>query len=330
MTVLNEGQTKTLLPPPKKPKRFTFHAAFSYSSADAELVGKVGRALPKGITVHDYKTPKGIIRVVGLDLRKTLKRIYKYEAMFVFAFISKTYAKKDSEYTQLEWKVAKRVAKRKPGYVIPVLLEETEMSVTDAWLDGRLPIDQLADLIEGTIRRPPPEPWWFHVSREAKVAAAAALLALVLLAYPVYKWFWPSRTSLKSADASAQAIIAHVANDGPKSSTLVGQRLKFGALPIEDKDLGLGKSESATIAPGERDVKLTTLELVTKCGADGIRPNKHTIDPLLNQQDVTLQIDIRESDDAPGHFRKQTKTFPAAHLKPLVERLVSGRDTPCD
>jgi hypothetical protein len=194
------------------------------------------------------------------------------------------------------------------------------MSVSAIWLDGTLPAEQLAKLIDGTIRRPPPARWWFYLSTPVKVAAAVLLLAVVL-------WFWPSRTMLKSADANADAIVAHVVNVSPKSSTLVGQRLKFGSLPIEDIDLRL---DSPTIFPGEHDIKLITFELLTRCGADGFRPNKHKVDLLLGQQPVTLEIDIRESDDAPGKWRRRSVTFPAAHLKPLVGRLVEGRDALCD
>jgi len=314
------------LPPPSL-KRFAVHAAFSYSSKDADYVRQVSAALSKGIKVHDYKTREGMIKVVGLDLKKTLEHIYQYEAMFVFAFISKAYA--DSDYAQIEWEAANRAAKHKRGYLIPVRLEETKMSVSATWIDGTLPVAEVADLIEGAIRRPPPAEWWFYLSTQVKVAAAAALLALVLSAYPIYLWLWPSRTWLKSGDANVQAIVAHVVNNGPKSATLVGQRLKFGALPIEDKELRLDNGVSATIAPGERDVKLIALELVTKCDADGIRPKKEKVEGLLDQQPVTLEIDIRESDDAPGQSRRQSVTIPAARLKPLVRKLVSGRDTPC-
>jgi hypothetical protein len=132
-----------------------------------------------------------------------------------------------------------------------------------------------------------------------------------------------------SAAATTETIIAHIANDGPKSSTLVGQRLKFGALPIEDTELRLDKPASATIAPGEHDVKLIAPALVTKCGADRIRPNHDKVEALLDQQPVTLEIDIRESNDAPGQSWRRTATFPAAHLKPLVRKWVSSRDAPC-
>jgi hypothetical protein len=314
-------------PPPPRLKRFAVHAAFSYAKEDADYVRRVGDALPKGIKVHDYKTRDGILKVVGLDLKKTLKHIYQYEAMFVFAFISKAYA--ESEYAQIEWEAAKRAAKHKRGYLIPVRLEETDMVISQTWLDGTLPAAQVADLIEGAIRRPPPAEWWFYLSTQVKVAAAAALLTLVLSAYPIYLWLWPSRTWLKSADANVDGIIAHVVNDGPKSATIVGKRLKFGSLPIEDSELRLDKSESPTIAHGERDVKLITMALATKCGADGFLVNKRKVEPLLGQQPITLEIDIRESDDTPGKSRRRIVTFPAARLKPLVRRLVLGYETLC-
>lgn len=326
MALLDEAQPITS--PPPKPKRFDFHAAFSYSSNDAEKVHRIGAALaPKGIKVHDYKTPEGTIKVVGYDLRKTLRHIYQYEAMFVFAFISKAYA--DSDFTQIEWEVACRAAKHKPGYRIPVLLEktleETGMSVSDTCLDGTLPEQELAVLIEGTIRRPPPKPWWFYLSTEVKAAAVAALLALIVAIILIL----PSRTTIKSVDANAQAITAHVANLGPKSSTLVGYRLKFGTLPVKDAELHLGKAESATIAPGERDVKLVVLTLEPRCDADGNRPNNAEVETLLGQQNVTFEIDVQESDDPPGHPSTRIATIPAARLQPFVRKWVPARVPPC-
>lgn len=318
------------LPLPSPPlKRFSVHAAFSYSSAQADYVGRVGAALPKEIKIHDYKTREGTIRVVGHNLRKTLKRIYKFEAMFVFAFISKAYADKDSEFTHIEWEAAQRAARRKPGYVIPVLIEKTDMSILDTGLDGTLPPEQLADLIAGTIRRPPPAPWWFHLTTEVKIAAAAALLALVLLAHPAYVWIWPSRTSIKSVDVNAQEITVHIANNGPKSSTLVSQRLKFGALPIKDTELRRDKSKSPTIAPGERDIKLTVLTLEPKCEADGSRLNNAEIVPLLGTQPIMLEADFQESNDAPGHPTTRAVSIPAARLHEFIGKWVPSRVPPC-
>lgn len=178
------------------------------------------------------------------------------------------------------------------------------------------------------IRQPPPKPWWFYVSTEVKVAVAAAVLATVLFARPAVNFFLPSRTSIQSVHENAQGITAHLVNSGPKSATVVGQRLMFGAVPIVDAALRLDKA-SATIAPGERDVKLTALALDAKCGPDGRRLNKHKVEELLGQQPVTLVIDIRESDDAPGHSTRRIVTFPAARLKPLVGKAVSGRGSLC-
>ncbi|HXH37850.1 MAG TPA: toll/interleukin-1 receptor domain-containing protein [Thermoanaerobaculia bacterium] len=323
MALLNESTNVTPLPP--LPKRFRHRVLFSYASADAEYVHAVHAALPEEVDAFDYAEGG----MWGEELVKGLERRYKNEAPFCVVFISEAYLK--SPWTTKELGIVRRVAKRKPGYMLPVMLggnvpEEIKGIV---WLDKTLSPDQLAARIVAKIREPPPKPWWFYLSTEVKVAAAAALLTLILFARPAVNHFLPSRTSITSVDANVQAIIAHVANSGPKSATVVGQRLKFGALPIEDKELRLDRSESATIAPGERDVKLTALELLTKCDADGIRPNKDRIEALLDRQPVTLEIDIRESDDAPGQSRRQVVTFPAARLKPFVGRLVSGRDTPC-
>jgi hypothetical protein len=298
----------------------------SYASSDAGYVQAVRDALrPQGVDAFDYAEGG----LWGEELVKALEHQYTYAAPFCVVFISKAYLA--SPWTSKELAIVRRVAKRKRGYMLPVVLDGTKVPEIEGivWLDKTLSPKQLADHIVAKLREPPPQPWWFYLSMEVKVAAAAVLLALILFARPAVNLFRPSRTSIRSVDANAQEIIAHVVNGGPKSATLVGQRLKFGALPIEDKELRLDTSMSATVAPGERDVKLFALELVTKCDADGIRPNNDKVEALLDQQPVTLEIDIRESDDAPGQSRRRIVTLPAARLKPLVRRLVSGRDTPC-
>jgi hypothetical protein len=189
---------------------------------------------------------------------------------------------------------------------------------------------ELAERLVAKIRQPPPKPWWFYVSAEVYIAIAAVLLALILFGPRIINAFRPSRTSIQSVDASAQAITAHLVNSGPKSATVVGQRLKFGALPIEDKELSLDKPESATIAPGARDVKLIARTLQTKCGPDGIRPNNDAVAAILDQQPVILEIDIRESDDAPGQTTRRFTKIRAARLKPFVERLVENNVSYCD
>jgi hypothetical protein len=281
--------------------------------------------LPEEVKVFDY-AEEGIW---GEELVKALEHRYKNEAPFCVVFISEAYLK--SPWTTKELAIVRRVAKRKPGYMLPVLLDGTKVPELEkiAWLDKTLSPEQLAARIVAKIREPPPRPWWFYVSTEVKVAIAAALLALIISAGPIVNHFLPSRTSLESADAKAETIIAHIANNGPKNSTLIGQRLKFGALPIEDTELRLDKPASATIAPGEHDVKLIMLNLQTKCNADGFYPNKYKVEALLDQQPVTLEIDVRESDDAPGKSRRRFVTLPAARFKPLVRKWVSGRDARC-
>ena len=258
----------------------------------------------------------------GERLARGIERRYKNEAPFCVVFISEDYLAK--KWTKKELAIVVTVNERKPGYMLPVMRsgDVPEEIKEIVWLETTLSADKVAARIVAKLRDPPPAPWWFFISTREKVAAAVLLLAVIL-------WFWPSRTTLKSADANSAGIIAHVVNVAPKTSTLVGQRLKFGSLPLEDFELRLNKSGSPTIFPGEHDIALTTLEIVTKC-ADGIRPSKHKVEPLLGKQLVTLEIDIRESDDAPGKFRRKTTTFPAAHLKPLVGRLVEEDDAQCD
>lgn len=322
-TRLDATFTRAPPPLPPLPKRFRHHVVFSYASADAEYVRAVHAALPEEVDVFDY-ADRGMW---GEELVKGLERRYKNEALFCVVFISKSYLK--SPWTQKELAIVSRVAKRKPGYMLPVVLDGTIVPEIEdiAWLDKTLTPEQLAARLVAKIREPPPKPWWFYVSMWVKVAAAAALLALILFMPKAINYIRPSHTEVKSVQADAEAITAHIVNSGPKSATIVGQRLMFGALPIEDKELRL--DASATIAPGEHDVKLTALELLTKCDADGIRPNKNKVEPLLDQQPVRLVIEIQESDDAPDQSTPRIVPIPASLLKPLVLKLVSGRDTPC-
>lgn len=317
--------------PVSLPKRFKYHVAFSYSSADAGYVGRVSAALPEEIRHFDYRTDESKAETWGRDLEKQLVHVYKNAALFCVVFISRAYVA--NKWTQLEQKVASRVAKRKPGYVLPVLLDETKVPelANLVWIDGTVPAEELAELVAGAVRRPPPKPWWFYLSMEAKVAAAAVLLLLILFAQPAINLFRPSRTSVTAvlADEHGQEITAHVVNSGPKNATLVGQRLKFGTLPIQNAELRLDKAASATIEPGPGELKLTVLGLVPKCGADGRRLNKFEIEPLLGQQLITLELDVLESDDAPGRPSRKVAAIPAARLKSFVGKKVPGRVTPC-
>lgn len=313
----------TSLPP--LPRRFRYHVLFSYASKDAAYVRAVHAALPEEVKAFDYDQGA----MWGEELDAQLEHRYRNDAPFCVVFLSRAYLA--SQYTTQELGIVRRVAKHKPGYMLPVLLDGTIVPEIQGivWLESTLTPEQLAARLVAKIQQPPPQPWWFYLSLEGKAAIGAVLLAVILFARPAVNYFRPSRTSVRSVDVGAQAITAHLVNSGPKSATLVGQRLVFGALPLEDKELRLDKSASATIAPGEVDVKLVALELLAKCDADGLRPNKEKVEPLLDRQPVTLLIDIRESDDAPGQSTRRSVTFPAARLKPLVRKLVSGRDTPC-
>jgi hypothetical protein len=322
MALLSEIHKPTPLPPP--PKRFKHHVLFSYAAEDEEYVNAVHAALPPEVNVFNYKRTG----IWGRKLAKELEHIYKNEAPFCVVFFSEAYFK--SEWTEKELAVVSRVEAGKPGYMLPVVLDGPvpEAIKEIAWLDNTHSAKDLADRIVAKIQEPPPKPWWFYLSMQAKVAIAAVLLALIVFTPRIINHFRPSRTQVMSVNATEQVITATVKNSGPKSATIVGQRLRFGALPIEDAELRLDKS-AAAIAPGDHALTLTVLTLETKCDAEGIRPNKYKVEPLLDRQFVTLEIDIRESDDAPGKSRRQIVTIPAARLKPLVRKWVQGYDSDC-
>ncbi len=310
------------------PRRFRYHVLLSYSSEDGEYVHAVREALlHQEVKVCDYAEGVNL----GLPLLKTIERRYTYDAPFCAVFISKAYLKKD--WTNKELAIVRRVAKRKPGYMLPVVIDGAKIPELEdiVFLENTtLSAKEVGARIAARIREPPPPPRWFF-STEVKVAIAVALVVLILAAYLAYILFWPSRTSLKSVQADANAIIAHVINSGPRSATLVGQRLQFGALPIKHAELRLENPAAGTIAPGEHDVRLIAQdrELLPECDADGNRPGNHEIVPLLSTHEVKLEVNVQESDDAPGHSSKQAKPIPAAGLKLFVGKWVPSRVPPC-
>ncbi len=313
----NEGQETTLLP--SLPKRFEHHALFSYADEDKVYVKAVREALPKEVEIFDYQRDP----FWGTELEKDIERKYKYEAPFCVVFISQFYLK--SDFTKRELKVVSRVAKKKPGYMLPVVVDGTIVPEIEklAWLDKRaVTPEYVAKRLVAKICSPPPKPWWFYISTEVKVGIAVALLALILAVY----FLRPTRTRIQSVDVSEQTITAHLVKSGPftKSAAIVGQRLQFGALPIEDAELRLDKP---AVTLRNQKAHLTVLTLDPKC-IDGHRPNNEEIEPLLASQPVTLVLDIRESDDAPGRSTPRTMTLPAARLKPFVRKWVAGNENP--
>lgn len=326
MALLSEIEKPTTLPP--LPKRFNHHVLFSYASEDAEYVRAVHaalRALSEEVKAFDYAEDG----MWGEELVEGIERRYKNEAPFCVVFLSKAYLA--SSWTTKELGIVSRVAKQKPGYMLPVLLDGTTVPEIEGivWLDKSLTPEELAARLFAKIQAPPPKPWWFYVSFKVKVAIAAVVFALILSVRPAMNAILPSNTTVLSAKAT-DVITARIVNSGPKSSTIVRQRLKFGALPIEDAELQLDKPTSATIAHGEHHVKLIALGLETKCDDEGNRPNNEQVRELLGQQPVTLEIDIRESDDAPGQSTRQVVKLSAAQLKQLIEKGVANDANPCN
>jgi len=146
--------------------------------------------------------------------------------------------------------------------------------------------------------------------------------------------YWNSHTAITMADASDDGtILVTVSNTGGKPSKLLAYRLNFGTLPVENSTLRLiDEDRSKNVIPPRSQVpiRLTVLGLRAQVRSEGEseRLSKTEIDQILKDQEVTLEIDVRESDDAqPSHFwnrrtpRKFHTTadqFPAERIREFV------------
>ncbi len=125
-----------------------YDVAFSFAREDRPYVENVLKALQGKINVfYDFYEKSNL---VGENLPNLLEKIFKERARYCVIFISKYYLK--SKWTQLELKCAQaRAISEKYDYVIPVLLDNTEISgISSAigFLDGRKEnLRQIADMI---------------------------------------------------------------------------------------------------------------------------------------------------------------------------------------
>ena len=171
----------------------------------------------------------------------------------------------------------------------------------------------LSDEKQGSMRalRPFRDRWRTHLT----IAGIGAVL-LVLNHFidfvgktrDLLSHYWSSETSITMMNASDDTIFVNVSNTGGKPSTLLEYRLNFGTLPVENRTLRPVDEDrsKAVIPPGATvPIRLTVLGLRTRVRSD-TEPERFTkaeIDQLMNGQEVTLEIDIRESNDPrPGHL----------------------------
>ena len=142
-----------------------------------------------------------------------------------------------------------------------------------------------------------------------------------------------SETSVIMATANDDNIVINVSNTGGKPSTLLDYRLDFGELPIETRTLRpLDSDQPMVVIPGHKNVimRLTALGLRARLRDDG-RPgrfSKEEIDERINGQNVTLEINVRESNDPrSAHFwnlikprisHKAVDSFPAERIRDFI------------
>jgi hypothetical protein len=150
-----------------------------------------------------------------------------------------------------------------------------------------------------------------------------------------------SQTSFTMASANDNTILIHVSNTGGKPSTLLDYRLNFGTLPIENRTLHpIEDDRSKAVIPAHGDVviRLTTLGLRARPRDDGMpgRFGRADIDGLMNGQEVTLVIDVKESDDPkrghlwnlskPRKFHTAVDAFPADRIRDFILHWLPAHD----
>lgn len=151
-----------------------------------------------------------------------------------------------------------------------------------------------------------------------------AVLALFITHYANFQ-NRESKTSISFTGADNRVIYVHVANSGRKPSTLRAYRLKFGDM-IETERLvlltGDGRDISSVIpAEGEARIGLLVRGLTParKHPDKEARYKVAEIDPQLDAMQVTLEIEVEESN---GRFVRSVE-FEVFQIRTLIQNKLS-------
>jgi hypothetical protein len=150
-----------------------------------------------------------------------------------------------------------------------------------------------------------------------------------------------SNTSVTMTNADYENLFVKVSNAGGKPSTLLDYRLNFGELPIETRTLHpVDSDQLMAVIPAHKDVimRLTASGLRTRIrnvGQPG-RYSKDEIDKVINEQEVTLEIDVRESNDPrsahlwnlikPRKSHKAVDSFKATSIRDFILHWLPSHD----
>ena len=301
-----------------------FDVCVSYSRHDIDYVEKVVAAL-EAANVRVFYDKNEEAALWGSNLRRKLASIYQ-KARFCVVFLSAAY--QESVWTQYELGHAGMRALHEDS-LLPVRLDDAEVPLelsTIIWIDGRdRPPETIADLIvhkvhSGDVQPRPPRPFLqklkdyvrYRIWRFAAVVALLIALGVSLL------WLTrPSSTDVRFDHGTPHTLVVRVENSGGRSSELIDARLRFHGQPLKNADLVMVQKENRAIEPngGWRNFRPSKLELEPTVRFENERE-------LLEQLrgDVTLEYQVRESDEAEGSWR--TERVPVGRIQSFIEKWV--------
>lgn len=169
-----------------------------------------------------------------------------------------------------------------------------------------------------------PQSWWarYVTSTQIKISLLAGILALSygIIDHIIDWYYWNSHTSFVVTTADSKYIYVSLRNTGRKSAMLMKSRLIFD-LPIQSVDLDPmnDNNDSRVISHDGLKVALTT------SGLDASVPRTEIERRIGTGQSVTLQLEVRESNDSfkDHHFLRET--FPASQIKDFILRNIPSR-----
>jgi hypothetical protein len=317
----NAASTAQTVPPDD----FEYDVTLSFASDNRVYVDEVAAGLRQaGVKVFCYTNEEA--KGWGEDLADYLADVYENRARYCVVFFSKAYAEKI--WTIYELKSAQRRAFRDNArYVFPVRFDETPIPRSLRGLKfinlGKKTPQQLVSLIVETVLAPE-QPGKIERAKQRKkarrlrhfrYAAAAALVVVALLWYVLSHIH--SHTTTAVGTATAEFINVRLSNSGWKPSTPIGYRLKLDGIPIEGLpvermrgvpvdgvsvvdldpiDAHAGKDSVPASSSVDIHLRPKGGELIPQC-----RDHKYVkleeIQEALRQHRVTLEVDVRESDD---------------------------------
>jgi len=289
----------------------------SYDHTDKEFAGKLAQSLrDAGAKIWIDETG---IRV-GDDYVETITAAIEEHEEFLVIL---TPAAVESRFVKLELRRAFKQQRALLGVMlrkceVPFLVDDLHYIdfISFSYDEG------VAQVLRGKGEVPP---WYRRLRVYRNVMRALAMFAVVASTVYAGYWFIPSRTSATLLDDhKAATVTLQVQNRGGRPSTIIGgYRLKFGDLPIVDEPLDVAQAPLAGVVPGHDTVPVT---LIKKSGfeptrlPDGSYLTAEQIGQRLPGHNVTLEVDVKESDDpAPGRpFHTRSITFPASSIGPFL------------